>query len=1149
MLKNLFPFIDKASVLSKYEINVKSVDLSKLDRRIVIPNLSDFYSFDNLFSVGTLEFKDSFKSKAMGKGLTFNLVEVYPLGLLYFRSNNQFFDLYFLNSFREYNGGYPVKFYVTKVDYYKIAAQLKLLENIDAKNGYYASYKGKVEVAIHDELINYVLGYKKLPENIESVLGRVNSLIDVKPYVEDYYNLSLEEAINYQIIANEDKFKAMFNLIISLIKQLGSNRVHIKNVEEVALKPEILETSDNEVTESLSEPKYDLDRGHSSSIGVNHSSQETSVYDLLKLKLKASNTKKIPLLVGPTGVGKSAYVHEVAEELGFRVIEYRTSFMKNEDLLELLNTEVNSDNKPIFHYSYDLSLVRASDQYMNFIQNTIVLLQNKDEEQQKKLANGEIAKDDSIDYQTEINRLKEETKPPLIFLYEITKANKSVRQVFTQILSEKKVGTELTFKGATMVAATNAFSREGLEGVFASEIFDSDPVFLSKFNILFLEPSDVLPKWKSWATGKDSESKQRIHPKVLEYLDKTGNYYREDLLEEVYNNDPIALSRTPILTFRSWELVSNYLKAKDKAGDKKLLAQVLRGFLGGVFDFDNEDSFKNFISESYEVVELSPEEEMTEFTKECLKYNIPAQLISRLGLGKSSRIKDMAKNSKELFGKPAELISINLSELEPSFILGVPFKESIADALSRGVFSNPNVVDEKMYNEIQKIAKAVELPPTTTTKAPMADFKHRLESALRNNKKVILFFDEMNRVSSPPLMSAVFSAVSDHKLFGIDFKDQDVSIVSAMNLGEVYSDTIEPDPAFAARFAILDKPEYTLGDARSFRKYVEENSKGPAGVRKYSPVLAKYLNEMKDEDLLEFLKKIEQANLKYQVSSTRSITDLGSLLERTDDFSLKGFVNLIDSTELLQATNIASKGAKSPADIEYVKKIVNNTLNGLDSWAGMTEASGRGYVMIDGERRAIDLAFYKEVFESLEDLISTNKVTDVAYFTVFKFIVKEELRIHNFRESIFNNVAGPDFASGFLPFYNKWSNSKVLTIPELVTTELIDKFFKQTTIDELRDDKNVKDMISKFYNEHKDVVLFRYFLVNLLEILSTKVYVNQHEIPDSILKYTVRELIPVEEFWVSFESDFDMLNRIMVAVGRPPIDRKAYDAKRGGVNG
>ena len=88
---------------------------------------------------------------------------------------------------------------------------------------------------------------------------------------------------------------------------------------------------------------------------------------------------------------------------------------------------------------------------------------------------------------------------------------------------------------------------------------------------------------------------------------------------------------------------------------------------------------------------------------------------------------------------------------------------------------------------------------------------------------MVIFFDELNRVQNPSVMSAVFDAISDHRIFGVDFDPTRVKIFAACNLGENTQDAQPLDPAFAARFSIYKKKDYDLTDAESFINYAKSS--------------------------------------------------------------------------------------------------------------------------------------------------------------------------------------------------------------------------------------------------------------------------------------------------------------------------------------
>lgn len=734
--------------------------------------------------------------------------------------------------------------------------------------------------------------------------------------------------------------------------------------ETLDIKPPELEPVYPALTESLDElDGYDMD-------DISLSIDDTNA-TLVRLRSYLSGDyqmNRTPLLVGTTAVAKSAVIKSLVEELGLRMVDIRCAFLSKLDF-EGLTEKITIEGKP---YSYNCPadfMVKCTDPYLEYCERMANLLEDRGAPQSL------------------IDKFREESKTPVLFADEITRAPASIRQVLTKVLTDKAF-MGLPMKRARVLAATNSAYGTGEEDVY--QVSDpEDAAFYDRFESTVVLPDNALPYWKRWA-------KNNIHPVILSYLeDHPDKYYWHAEVLTQYNTsyDENDLATIPFPNFRTWEMLSKYLYKSNS-----ISSDYIKGLIGPA---TGEDIIPHLLANGF--VESVPKEDVyQDFVDNAIRTSTPTMLIGPSGVAKTARVKQTLKENN------AVVIDINLSEMDRSDLMGPPAKVSLGEYLASGV---TQYVSEE---EVKELTEAVQLPEFMTVKAPRYDMVKKIQKAVSSGRKVALVFDEANRVQNPTVMSAMFEAVSDHRFAGVDFGDADVTVFAMANLGENMGDAKALDPALSARFSMVRQKEYTKYDAQAFLNYARSS--------KFNPVVLSWLESLKEEELLDTLKSVETRCLEVSAPSTRGLEDLSKLCSSKSSGILDGVM---------------------VANIEFKTKALRDPIGCLHEFQNF-ESNWSGSRLTNeisiGSRKITS----SKIVEFVDEFISSGS-TDVSKAKkIVELICAVEKNITVTRSDVFGNVLGP-VGNAFAKYYNIMSGriASMLTLADLVDEKNILPFIRQ----------------------------------------------------------------------------------------------------------
>lgn len=826
-------------------------------------------------------------------------------------------------------------------------------------------------------------------------------------------------------------------------------------------------------------------------------------------EIKSGGREVVPLLIGPTAVFKSATIKELCKKYNYRMVDFRVAFTSRLDYSGLFQIGEVEGKK----YSYACpmeELVVCSDGFREFCKQSY---QKLEDILQKGYIEKDVASDGNVvekeqqtisDEQREkIVKLqlqyKEYMKTPVLFFDEITRcSNKGVNGILVQLLNQKRLN-DMTFNGCKFVAATNLDIQKGLEREeYKMELetlydvnTDLDVAYSNRFIPLKVYPEDVQDRWFEWAKSLTSKKGftdiPNIHPVVLEFLEKNRDYIYNDkpVIDAIANGLSDNEQRTAVFpNYRTWDMLSEYLYSidesasidnddKDGAEEKLYKRRLVEGYISKWCC----DKFLPFLEskgyKEYDSVKEPVEDTVSDFLDTALENNSPAMLIGPSSLGKTSRVKAYMKKVKLRTGLEPVLINVNLASKDAVDLMGMPVKQSLTEYVGGGILKGSGL--EEVSKELQNIVKSVSsdikygMTDLLTLRAPDKTVKDRFITALKEGREVILFFDEVNRVQSSTVTSAVFEAVSDSRFGGVDFseyKDR-VKIIAACNMawegmeedGGGYGDTGTLDPAFAARFSIYWKKEYDEQDVKSWISFMESEREDGT----IDGTLLDFFKDLDTKQALKIMASVEKRTLEDAQPSTRNMLqlskDIKSMRGRNTSkgFMPKAFNGKILFTDDVQAQyeNLVFGRQSNSLEVQVQKtiKFIDSLLYGKDLWesllindsvkVGGTSISASD--IVDSlEACSLDLKQYNLKAMSSDDRDECSNTLDLVQ-DLADFIRSLDIKTSNKREDIFKMYLGESILGEFTKYFNNTFGTGLdedITIEQLKDDTLIIPYMK-----------------------------------------------------------------------------------------------------------
>lgn len=646
--------------------------------------------------------------------------------------------------------------------------------------------------------------------------------------------------------------------------------------------------------------------------------------------MKQGGREVVPLLIGPTGVFKSATVKDLCRKYDYRLVDFRVSFTSRLDYSGLFQMG-DVDGKK---YSYACpmeELVTCSDGFREYCRKAY-------DKVSQILTDGYIVKDSSSDGQnvtentealtdeqreelkTLLESYKEYMKTPVLFFDEITRCKDAgVNGVLVTLLNQKKFNN-MTLNGCKFVAATNlnlmtSDDRHNRNMDELDEMYDVntdlDVAYSNRFMPLKVLPEAVAGRWYSWAEGekkRNGKTVKNIHPIVIEFLHSP---------EAVVNGQSLLYNDTPVLdaiekglteneqksqtfpNYRTWEMLSDYMYSIDEEyeiaskDNENAVKSYRETIMNGLISEWAAKPFIKFIKgKGYKPnseINGEPDDDVGDFLESTLGAGVPALMIGPSSLGKTSRVKAYMKKVEKRTGVKPVLININLSSMDTVDLMGMPTKTTLVDYVGGKKLNSKGlgVVGKALGDIVKDVCKddSYGLVDTLTQRAPDKTIKDRFKKALDEGREVILFFDECNRVKSTTIMSAMFNAISDYEFAGVSFKAQKdrVKVIAACNMahsemdknvdwGEVgdYGDAGSLDPALAARFSVYWKKNYDEKDVKSWINFMEDMQ----NEGEIDGTLLEFFKSLSTDKAIKVMASVEKRKIQDAESSTRAMLQL-----------------------------------------------------------------------------------------------------------------------------------------------------------------------------------------------------------------------------------------------------------------------------------
>lgn len=265
----------------------------------------------------------------------------------------------------------------------------------------------------------------------------------------------------------------------------------------------------------------------------------------LKFHMAGRNPQIVPCLVGPTGIGKTAIVKQVAKELGAELVYFNMAQQNQGD-----------NALPVPHINAGQTLVQYA-------------LHHKFQE---------ILDNPNKDY--------------LVMCDELARAQIPVLSEWMTVLNERQIQGQKFGKNVRFVAAMNPSSTmKGYEDTdyIATEM---DPAHLTRFHFIYMKEDRL--DWLKWA------KENNIHEYVIRFLEDAKNiaYFYGQSVDDVR-------VRTP----KGWKQLSDMLKDMEAQGLFDDPSNDDRAFIAGIISdqigYDAGPLFATMIWDSIESIPLS----------------------------------------------------------------------------------------------------------------------------------------------------------------------------------------------------------------------------------------------------------------------------------------------------------------------------------------------------------------------------------------------------------------------------------------------------------------------------------------------------------------------------------------------------------------
>ena len=768
-------------------------------------------------------------------------------------------------------------------------------------------------------------------------------------------------------------------------------------------------------------------------------------------------TEQIPMLIGLSGIAKSAIVKSITEKLdrdetylknnpyGMRLVDFRVAFMSALDINGMFNQYEYSDKTINTRVSPTIEFFSCTDEYLKFARRMVKLIESK-------LFNPlTLTNRDKVELEQLLNKFKYESKTPVFFFDEITRSSQDIQGALSIIVNQR-LYQQYHLNEARMIAATNLpymnkkfnskKEREQFESKLANIFIKTnikDVALVDKFKRIKISPEDVRPSWFSWAESN-------IDFSVLTFL-KNNPDLLYDVSPIIESSDENLLIRKVIPAYpnyRTWENISDYIKYIKSNHRKDLNKLIISGLIGE----STANKFLEYFIVNYPDIKIKEDVSLDTLVEDTLNANLPLMLVGVPGIGKTSRIKDYC----DKYG--FDRLVISLATMDRTELMGAATQRDFITQIggkTSDILNRLNLIEE--VNQIKELI--TDFPDNLTVRSPRYDLVQRVKKSVDYNQILVLVFDEANRSIDPITQSVIFKAISDNEIFGIKFPKDRIRIVVIGNLsGGTTSGAKAFDSALYARCVSYVQYDYSLEDVSSLLKYIK--------TKKYSKILIDFIEKKlpnSEEYVLDWLKSIDKASLLNNVPTSRSLKTLSDILKRPPNPQGDQLYGSVISIEEFQSDIDRFISDNNPDyDLTLrlairVKEIISTNWAGIKNYKFYQNKKSKFEYLLtndNSDRDAIKI-FNEFIFNNLL-LIKNNyqnkssdefKKFNEAVLWIKRFL-EIDRDIINYRRRIFEDIAGREFTDLFLPYYNEVSGSEDidLSITSILNPLLIPRYLE-----------------------------------------------------------------------------------------------------------
>lgn len=311
--------------------------------------------------------------------------------------------------------------------------------------------------------------------------------------------------------------------------------------------------------------------------------------DTLKGVELVLSTGEVPLIVGESGIGKTALAKEIAKKNNWSLIVIDGNLLKEGEIGGLPTIEsymgVNNKGEKIER------------------KTTIYAVHNKLREIDDEISKG---------------------KTVLLFIDEINRCEHTVQQELMNLILNREINGYKLYEGVKILAAMNPSSKYDPD--FDYQVVDMDAAQENRFVWLYMKPDYM--QWLDWAMDTG------IEQKVIEFISTFPEY-----LHKINEDD---INATP----RSYERISNIYKVyKDKKDliSRSVFLSVIKGNVGKLI----AEEFVSFIESDYSPL-ISYEDVFSgDFLNESVKERVKKESHTRLYLCAKNILKSLESNIKD----------------------------------------------------------------------------------------------------------------------------------------------------------------------------------------------------------------------------------------------------------------------------------------------------------------------------------------------------------------------------------------------------------------------------------------------------------------------------------------------------------------------